>query len=90
MYRTLECLRLLATSQFHFIFSRVGVCQVQFSFQSNEGGRAVTSVSVRTLNIFQWKYLVFVLWCPPFFFVGSEISCSHFSGSLSVKSRILI
>jgi hypothetical protein len=81
---------LLTTSQFHFIFFRVGVCQEQFSFQLNEGGMAVTSVSVRTLSRFQWKDLVFVLWCPPFFFIGSKISCSHFSGCLSVKSRVLI
>jgi hypothetical protein len=38
---------LFATSQFHFIFPRVEVSQEHiFIFQSNEGGRAVTSVVV--------------------------------------------
>jgi hypothetical protein len=43
---------LLATFQFHFIFSRVEVSLVlDFSFRPNEGegGRAVTSVVVRIL-----------------------------------------
>jgi hypothetical protein len=36
---------LLATFKFHFIVSRVQVCKESiFSFQSNERGRAVTSV----------------------------------------------
>jgi hypothetical protein len=39
---------LLATSQFYFIFSRVEVSHVlDFSFQPNKGGRAVTFVVVR-------------------------------------------
>jgi hypothetical protein len=38
---------LLATSQFHFLFPIVEVSQdVILSFQSNEGGRAMTSVVV--------------------------------------------
>jgi hypothetical protein len=38
---------LLATFQLHFIFLRVEVSQdLVFNFQSNEGGRTVTSVIV--------------------------------------------
>jgi hypothetical protein len=41
---------LLTTSHFHFIFPRVEVSQeLIFSFQSNEEGRAVTSMVVRIL-----------------------------------------
>jgi hypothetical protein len=40
-------MRLLATFQFHFQFPRVEVSKEHiFSFQSNEGGRTVTSVII--------------------------------------------
>jgi hypothetical protein len=42
---------LLATSQFHYRVPRVEVSQdLVFSFQSNEGGRAVTSVG----RLYSW------------------------------------
>jgi hypothetical protein len=45
IYKTLEWMGLLATSQFHFHVPRIEVSHVLvFLFQSNEGGRAVTSV----------------------------------------------
>jgi hypothetical protein len=47
MYRTLEWMGLLATSQVHFVFLRGEVSQeLNFHFQLNEGGRVVTSVGV--------------------------------------------
>jgi hypothetical protein len=68
IYRTLEWMGLLATSQFHFIFPRVEVSQdLVFSSQSNEGGRAVISMIVRILYGFQWKDLILDLICVPRF-----------------------
>jgi hypothetical protein len=48
---TLEWMRLLATFQFHYRVPRVEVSQdLVFSFQSNEGGRTVTSVG----RLYSW------------------------------------
>jgi hypothetical protein len=59
---------LLATSQFHFRFHRVEVSQdLVFSFQSNAGGRAVTSMFVRIFFGFQWKNMILDLMCIPHF-----------------------
>jgi hypothetical protein len=50
-----------------------------FCFQSNEEGRAVTSVVVRILCRFQWKGLVLHLnlWCLLFFLGGYEAHAFH-------------
>jgi hypothetical protein len=94
---------LLATSQFHFIFPRVEVSQEHiFSFQSNEGGRAVTSVVVRILFYCYGKInfcvsvmqlvlpLVFsvdlALFCV--FFIESKSKCLPFS--LSFDSALIL
>jgi hypothetical protein len=94
---------LLATSQFHFIFPRVEVSQEHiFSFQSNEGGRAVTSVVVRILFYCYGKInfcvsvmqlvlpLVFsvdlALLCV--FFIESKSKCLPFS--LSFDSTLIL
>jgi hypothetical protein len=54
---------LLATSQFHFIFSRVEVCQeIIFFYKSNEGGRTVTSAVVDILLNFNEKNLFFAFY----------------------------
>jgi hypothetical protein len=94
---------LLATSQFHFIFSRVEVRQEHiFSFQSNEGGRMVTSMVGRILFYCYGKIdfrvslmplvlpLVFsvdlVLFCV--FFIESKSKCLTFS--LSFDSSLVL
>jgi hypothetical protein len=96
-------MRLLATSQFHFIFLRVEVSQEHiFSFQSNEGGRVVTSVVVRILFYCYGKIdfcvslmplvlpLVFsvdlALFCV--FFIESKSKCLPFS--LSFNSDLVL
>jgi hypothetical protein len=96
-------MRLLATSQFHFIFPGVEVGQEHiFSFQSNEGGRAVTSVVVRILFYCYGKIdfcvsliplvlpLMFsvdlALFCV--FFVESKSKCLPFS--LSFDSGLVL
>jgi hypothetical protein len=85
---------LLATSQFHFIFPIVEVSHEHiFSFQSKEGGRAVTSVVVRILLYCYGKIdfcvslmslvlpLVFSIDLALFyvFFIKSKFKCLPFS-----------
>jgi hypothetical protein len=79
---------LLATSQFHFIFPRVEVSQEHiFSFQSNERGRAVTSVVVRILFYCYGKIDFCVslmpLVLPLVFFVDLALFCVFFIESKS-------
>jgi hypothetical protein len=76
-------MRLLATSQFHFIFSRVEVSQEHsFSFQTNEGGNPVTSVVVRILFYCYEKNDFCVSLMPPVlplvFFVDLSLFCVFF------------
>jgi hypothetical protein len=79
---------LLATSQLHFIFPRVEVSQEHiFSFQSNKGGRAVTSVVVRILFYCYGKIdfcvLLMPLVLPLVFFVDLVLFCVFFIESKS-------
>jgi hypothetical protein len=94
---------LLATSQFHFIFSRVEVSREHiFSFQLNKGERAVTSVVVRILFYYYGKIdfcvslmptvlpLVFSVDLALFcvFFIESKYKCLPFS--LSFDSALVL
>jgi hypothetical protein len=96
-------MELLTTFQFYFIFFKVEVSQKHiFSFQSNEEGRAVTSVVLRILFYCYGKIdfcvslmtlvlpLVFsidlVLFCV--FFIESKSKCLPFS--LSFDSALVL